>query len=107
MSRVLGGFIISYFQINWAESQGTIRSFGIQSGVIGAACVIVITLIIFGRKLRHIQGQVPFAQPSHLAHLSEKHEHEHAPAVASGRHQASGTDADSMEDEKREIQHVA
>jgi hypothetical protein len=59
-ARTWGGFVISYFQINWAVAQGTQKEFGIQSAIVAAAFFIVAYLQFFGRKLRHKQGPLKF-----------------------------------------------
>ena len=59
-SRTIGGFIISYFQVRWAESAGTIDSFGTQAGILSAAWLIALLLMVFGKKLRIMGGQVHF-----------------------------------------------
>ncbi|KAF1983262.1 MFS general substrate transporter [Aulographum hederae CBS 113979] len=60
MSRILGGFIISYFQVKWAESRGTIHSFGTQAAVCGGVFVLVIFLQMFGEKIRRRSGPLHF-----------------------------------------------
>ncbi|KAL9112383.1 MAG: hypothetical protein Q9227_003225 [Pyrenula ochraceoflavens] len=59
-SRTIGGFIISYFQVRWAESAGTIDSFGTQAGILSAAWMIVLVLLVFGKRLRLMGGTVRF-----------------------------------------------
>ena len=57
--RTVSGFIISYFEITWAEAEGTQRSLGIQAAVVGAAFLIfIIPLQVFGKDLRMRQGKV-------------------------------------------------
>lgn len=60
-SRTVGGFIISYFQVRWAEAQGTKLSFGIQGAVCAFAVVFIIALQIWGKKLRVWAGPLNFA----------------------------------------------
>jgi len=60
MARVLGGFIISYFQVTWAEKQGTKKSFGIQSAIVAASFGLIIILMVFGKKLRVKSGALNF-----------------------------------------------
>ncbi|KAI8948996.1 major facilitator superfamily domain-containing protein [Xylaria longipes] len=60
-SRSLGGFVVSYFQVTWANAQGTKASFGIQAAV----CVLAFTLVLFlmrkGKALRIWSGPLHFA----------------------------------------------
>lgn len=59
--RTVGGFIISYFEITWAEAEGTEQSLGIQAAVVGAAFLIfIVPLQVFGKVLRMRQGKVEF-----------------------------------------------
>lgn len=60
-SRTLGGFIISYFQVTWAEAQGAKVSFGIQAAIVGAAFIIILVLMKFGKKMRVASGPLNFA----------------------------------------------
>lgn len=59
-ARTLGGFIVGYIQINWAAKSGTQTEYGIQSGIMGAAFIIVVFLQFFGAKLRHARGPLNF-----------------------------------------------
>ncbi|KAL2265871.1 hypothetical protein VTJ83DRAFT_6971 [Remersonia thermophila] len=61
MARTLGGFIVSYFQVRWAEAQGTRLSFGIQGAVCAAATLIIIALLKWGKALRVWSGPLNFA----------------------------------------------
>jgi hypothetical protein len=60
-SRTIGGFIISYFQVTWAEKQGTRLSFGIQAAVCAGALVIVLVLMRWGKAMRVWSGPLNFA----------------------------------------------
>ncbi|KAL8684811.1 MAG: hypothetical protein Q9218_008126, partial [Villophora microphyllina] len=60
-SRVLGGFIISYFQVRWAEAEGPRTSFGVQAGLTAAVVGLVVVLSLFGRKLREWSGPLKFS----------------------------------------------
>ena len=59
-SRTVAGFIIGYVQLNWAAKSGTQTEYGIQSGIMAAAFLIVVFLQFFGKKLRHAQGPCNF-----------------------------------------------
>lgn len=61
LSRTVGGFIISYFQVTWAEAQGTKLSFGIQAAICGGAFVIILILLRWGKAMRLWAGQLNFA----------------------------------------------
>jgi hypothetical protein len=56
-----GGFIISYFQVTWANAQGTKVSFGIQAAICAAAFFIIVALQFVGKKLRIKSGPLNFA----------------------------------------------
>lgn len=57
--RTVGGFVITYFEIKWAEKEGTERSLGIQAAVVAAALVVfVLPLQIWGKKMRVWQGKI-------------------------------------------------
>lgn len=59
-ARTTGGFIISYFQVTWAEAQGTKVSFGIQAAICAGAFLMIIALQVFGKKLRTKSGSLNF-----------------------------------------------
>ena len=51
--------MITYFEIKWAEKEGTERSLGIQAAIVGAAVVVfVLPLQIWGKKMRVWQGKI-------------------------------------------------
>jgi len=58
--RATGGFIISYFQVEWANAEGTERSFGTQAGICAAVFLLVITLQVRGKRLRLWAGPLDF-----------------------------------------------
>lgn len=60
-ARTLGGFIISYFQVTWADAQGTRVSFGIQAAIVAAAFGIILVLMAFGKRIRVWSGPLGFA----------------------------------------------
>ncbi|KAH6720085.1 major facilitator superfamily domain-containing protein [Leptodontidium sp. MPI-SDFR-AT-0119] len=59
-ARTAGGFIISYFQVTWANAEGTKKSLGTQAGIVGAAFIIILLLQRFGKSLRAWAGQPHF-----------------------------------------------
>jgi nitrate/nitrite transporter NarK len=59
-SRTCGGFIISYFQVRWAAAQGTKVSFGIQAAVCVAVFFCIVSLQLFGQRLRRWSGPLKF-----------------------------------------------
>ncbi|KAI0142712.1 MFS general substrate transporter [Xylariaceae sp. FL1272] len=60
-SRTTGGFVISYFQVAWANAQGTKLSFGIQAAVCATAFLLIIFLMWKGKALRAWSGPLHFA----------------------------------------------
>lgn len=58
--RTTGGFIISYFQVTWAQAQGTKTSFGIQAAICAFAFFLIVGLQLFGKKLRVRAGPLGF-----------------------------------------------
>lgn len=53
MSRTLGGFIVSYFMVEWSNAMGTIKMFGIMAAIVGGAFFLfLVPLILYGRRLR-------------------------------------------------------
>lgn len=58
--RTLGGFIVSYFMVEWAEKQGTIRQMGTMCGILGGASFIALSLQIWGKRLRVWSGPARF-----------------------------------------------
>ncbi|KAK3068248.1 hypothetical protein LTR53_014340 [Teratosphaeriaceae sp. CCFEE 6253] len=59
-ARTTGGFIISYFQVTWANAMGTERSFGIQAAICLAAYFLVVFLQLFGKRVRERAGPLRF-----------------------------------------------
>ena len=59
--RTVGGFIITYFEIEWAVAEGTAKSLGIQAAVaVAAVLVFVVPLQIWGKRIRARQGKFGF-----------------------------------------------
>ncbi|KAJ6016196.1 hypothetical protein N7540_010787 [Penicillium herquei] len=58
--RTTGGFIISYFMVEWAQDMGTVKQFGIMCGILGAASCMVVFLQVWGKTLRVWAGPVRF-----------------------------------------------
>lgn len=59
--RCTGGFIVSYFMVEWAQKQGTVRQMGTMCGIVGAAFILIILpLQAFGKKLRTWAGPANF-----------------------------------------------
>ena len=59
--RTVGGFIITYFEINWVLTMGAEKALGIQASIVAAAFGFIVVLQIFGKRLRLAQGSVNFA----------------------------------------------
>ncbi|KAK5161392.1 hypothetical protein LTS14_001188 [Recurvomyces mirabilis] len=59
-ARTTGGFIVSYFQVEWANKMGTETSFGIQAAICFAAFLLIVTLQISGKRLRDRAGPLRF-----------------------------------------------
>ncbi|KAF4448535.1 hypothetical protein F53441_8064 [Fusarium austroafricanum] len=59
-ARTAGGFIISYFQVNWAHSVGAKVSFGTQAGICAIAFFIIVLLQVFGKTMRVKSGELHF-----------------------------------------------
>jgi hypothetical protein len=47
--RVVGGFIVHYFQLQWTAKTGAKVSYGTQGAICFAACLLVVLVQIFGR----------------------------------------------------------
>lgn len=60
-ARTMGGFVISYFQVTWADAAGTKVSFGTQAAICAAAFSIILVLIAFGKRMRVWAGPLNFA----------------------------------------------
>lgn len=59
--RTVGGFIITYFEIEWATAEGTAKSLGIQAAVVAAAVLVfVVPLQVWGKRMRVGQGSIKF-----------------------------------------------
>ena len=59
-SRTTGGFIISYFQVEWANAQGTKTSFGIQAAICFGAFLLILLLQWKGKAMRMKSGGLHF-----------------------------------------------
>ena len=59
-SRTLGGFIVGYYNVEWARIEGPQKSFGTQAGISAAGFMFIIALQIWGKRLRHASGPIKF-----------------------------------------------
>jgi hypothetical protein len=61
--RVVAGFIVNYFQLQWATKTGAAASFGTQGAICFAALLLVILVQIYGRYdfLPYIEDSVSSA----------------------------------------------
>ena len=60
MARTTGGFIVSYFQVEWANAMGVKNSFVVQASIIAGAFIIPVCLVIWGKALRETSGPLGF-----------------------------------------------
>ncbi|KAL2863368.1 major facilitator superfamily domain-containing protein [Aspergillus lucknowensis] len=58
--RTTGGFIVSYFMVEWADKQGAKRQFGTMTGIVVFAFLLVLALGKVGKGLRRWAGPVNF-----------------------------------------------
>lgn len=58
LARIIGGFTIGYFQLNWGLKSGFDVSFGIQAAIVASSIIIIICLHIWGEKLRAKGGTI-------------------------------------------------
>ncbi|KZT19176.1 MFS general substrate transporter [Neolentinus lepideus HHB14362 ss-1] len=58
--RTTGGFIVSYFQVTWANKLGTEASFGTQAAISFAAFLLIPLMQWKGKELRHRAGPLNF-----------------------------------------------
>lgn len=59
-ARTTGGFIISYFQVSWANARGTEQSFGIQAAVCAAVFLVIVAMQVWGKRMRRWSGPLRF-----------------------------------------------
>lgn len=59
-SRTAGGFIISYFQVEWVGRVSAETAFGKQAAVCAAVFPVIILLQLRGRQLRGWSGELNF-----------------------------------------------
>lgn len=53
MARLLGGFIVSYFMVDWANAMGTINMYATMAAIVaGSFILLAMPLLIYGHKLR-------------------------------------------------------
>ncbi|KIW20475.1 hypothetical protein PV08_01050 [Exophiala spinifera] len=57
-ARLIGGFTISYCQVDWGTKVGYNNSFGTQAGIVVFSTLIMAGLHIYGRKLRSVDGLI-------------------------------------------------
>lgn len=59
-ARTTGGFVISYFQVTWANNMGTKTSFGTQAAICAGAFLMIVVLQVYGKRLRTASGRLKF-----------------------------------------------
>ncbi|KAI0192073.1 major facilitator superfamily domain-containing protein [Xylaria flabelliformis] len=59
--RTLGGFVVTYFQVTWANAQGTKATFGIQAAICLVAFSLILLLMRKGKAMRIWSGPLHFA----------------------------------------------
>ncbi|KAA1081562.1 hypothetical protein PGTUg99_017568 [Puccinia graminis f. sp. tritici] len=73
-ARVLGGFAVPYFQIDWAAKQGALQSFGCEAAIQAGLFLLIVPLVqIKGEKLRsryYLKPEVP----NYSKNLSDKNQ---------------------------------
>jgi hypothetical protein len=50
--RILGGFIVNYFELKWVTAMGAEKALGVQAAIVMAAIGIIAVLQVFGQRLR-------------------------------------------------------
>jgi len=62
LARLLGGFSVGYFQLDWGIKAGYDVSFGIQGAIVAIGAMIIPFLHIFGARLRHWAGPLKISE---------------------------------------------
>lgn len=57
-ARIIGGFAVGYFQLEWGVRSGFDVSFGVQAAVVGASSIIIVVLHVWGEKIRAKGGSL-------------------------------------------------
>jgi len=60
LSRTMSGFLVSFFMVPWALAQGTVRMFATMAAVVFAAALVVVALMVWGKRLRAWSGPLDF-----------------------------------------------
>lgn len=58
LSRILGGFAVGYFELEWGLKEGFDVSFGIQAAIVAASVPIIVILHVYGERLRAKGGKL-------------------------------------------------
>ncbi|KDQ59908.1 hypothetical protein JAAARDRAFT_192363 [Jaapia argillacea MUCL 33604] len=58
--RTTGGFIVSYFQVKWANAVGTEASFGTQAAICAVTFLLIPLMQWKGKEMRHRAGPLNF-----------------------------------------------
>ncbi|KAJ5495962.1 MFS transporter [Penicillium diatomitis] len=61
-SRNWAGFMATYVQIDWVGSMGPARALGVQAAITMGSLGCIVFLQIYGKRIRHWQGQMSFGQ---------------------------------------------
>lgn len=64
VGRTMGGFMATYVEIEWVTRSGPVDAFGVQTAITAAAGVLVLVLVVFGKRIRKAQGRMSFAVES-------------------------------------------
>lgn len=61
-ARNWGGFMVTYFQVEWVLGSGPVKAFGTQASITVGSMLILAALQIFGKRVRKLQGRMVFSQ---------------------------------------------
>lgn len=59
-SRVAGGFVISYVQVEWVDRVGAEATFGTQAAICVVVFPVIIVLQLYGKRIRAWSGDLNF-----------------------------------------------
>ncbi|KAG0148711.1 hypothetical protein CROQUDRAFT_654544 [Cronartium quercuum f. sp. fusiforme G11] len=63
-ARILGGFAIPYFQVEWASSRGALQTFGCEAAIVAGLFILVVPVLqLKGKTLRAKFASTPSSLP--------------------------------------------